>query len=133
MEKYYIPRYGKELYEQLILPNVLCFDSSTMQLESEQNTVKFKSIVAIFENCRDYEESADNCASVDDTNAYWDSITFGEVFMVVNMLLKQVVLKDMEDPIKSIRPFVVSSLSGDTSDFVDYQIVEMAPNEFTSF
>ena len=53
--------------------------------------------------------------------------------MTVNMLLKQVVLKDMEDPIKSIRPYIFTNLSSDTSDFVDYQVVEMAPNEFNSF
>ena len=53
--------------------------------------------------------------------------------MAVNMLIKQVVQKDMEDPIKSIRPFVYTVLTGETSDFVDHQVFEMAPNEFASF
>ena len=49
-----------------------------------------------FENCRDYEESADNCASVEDTNAFWDANIFN---MITIFPLKQVLLKDMDEPI----------------------------------
>ena len=73
----------------------------------------------MFESCRDYEESVDNCASVDDTNAFWDTKPLG-ISMPVMMPLKQVVLTDIADPIKPIRPLAFAHLQRETSDFVDY-------------
>ena len=61
----------------------------------------------MFESCRDYEESADFCASVDDTNEFWEA----NGFSIVTLLpLKQVVLKDMAEPIQPIRPWVSAQL-----------------------
>ena len=35
MEDYYFPRYGQEITETAILPDVTCYDSKGLQLQSE--------------------------------------------------------------------------------------------------
>ena len=64
------------MFEKFIRPTALCFDSTRLQLQSEASLINYKSIVVMFENCRD-TESADNCDSVADTNAFWDSNPIG--------------------------------------------------------
>ena len=93
--------------------------------------INYKSIVVMFENCRD-TEPADNCDSVVDTNAFWDSNPISGFGVEVFLPLKQVVLKDIADPIKPIRPYGRILLTGAASDTVEYELIELAPNEFTS-
>ena len=61
----------------------------------------------MFESCRDYEESADSCASVNDTNDFWKVNSYT---MTTLLPLKQVVLKDMAEPMQSVRPLVDAAL-----------------------
>ena len=70
----------------------------------------------MFENCRDYEESVDNCASVDDTNAFWDANFFT---LAVLFPLKQVLLKDMDEPMKSVRPWAATQVGKLNVDKID--------------
>ena len=71
--------------------------------------------MAIFENCREYE-SAENCRTVDETNAYWASNTAAA--LIVALSSKQVVMKDMENPNQTIRPSTWTSLSAGTNDMI---------------
>ena len=57
--------------------------------------------MAIFENCREYE-SEENCRTEDETNDFWAS---NQIILVVAIPSKQVVMKDMENPIQSVRPY----------------------------
>ena len=53
--------------------------------------------------------------------------------MTVSLPLKQAILKDMPEPIKQIRPYSTMIVAGSTSDSIDWQVMELAPNEFTSY
>ena len=96
MKAYYGPRVGEAAFEKHSLPNARCYDSSSLQLESETDLLNVKTIVSVFENCREYD-SEENCASVNDTNAFWDANN--QVYIEVSVPLKQAVLKDMPEPI----------------------------------
>ena len=66
---------------------------------------------------------------MDDTNAFWDAnlFTLGVLFP-----LKQVLLKDMDEPMKSVRPWAATVVGKFNVDKIDWKIVELAPNEFSS-
>ena len=70
--------------------------------------------MAIFENCRE-NESAENCRTVDETNAYWAS---NKAALLVVLPSKQIVMKYMENPIQTIRPYTWAPLTAETNDIV---------------
>lgn len=81
------------------------------------------------ENCRDYAESADDCASVEQTNAFWDTT---DISVIPLLHLKQVVMKDIAEPIRQVLTWISARMSKNTSELIDWQVGELAPNEFTS-
>ena len=66
---------------------------------------------------------------MNDTNAFWDASL---IDIVAFFQLKQVVLKDMAEPMQSVRPNVSSQIGGNNLDTFDWKMVELAPNEFSS-
>lgn len=83
----------------------------------------------MFENCRDIDKSAESCASVNDTNTFWET---NSINIIVVLPLKQVVMKDMAEPIKSVRPYVETQVNGRERQDIKWLKVELAPNEFSS-
>ena len=41
-------------------------------------------------------------------------------------------LKDMEEPFQPVRPWVLAQLSGENVNAVDWQVAELALNEFST-
>ena len=64
-----------------------------------------------------------------DTNTFWENNIIGPI---VHLSLKQVVLKDMEEPFQPVRPWALAQLSGANVKTVDWKVVELAPNKFSS-
>ena len=95
MASVYVPKYGEEAFYTEIIPNTQCFDSDGLQVQSEKDTLTFKSVLAIFENCREYE-SPENCRTEEETNDFWANNLFIPIVALTN---KQVVIKDMENPL----------------------------------
>ena len=98
MKAYYNPRFGEKAFKEHELPYTRCYNTSNLQLESETDLVNVKTIVLTFENCREYDLE-ENCASLNDTNAFWAD-TNNSVSISATVPLKQAVLKDMPEPIK---------------------------------
>ena len=72
------------------------------------------------ESCRDYEGSADNCASVEDTNAFWDNNSFS---LYAYFGLKQVFLKDMDEPMQTVKPVVTTKIGSESNmDKINWKI-----------
>ena len=66
---------------------------------------------------------------MEDTNAFWDANIFN---IIAIFPLNQVLLKDMDEPIKAVRPWVTSQVRWSNAGIIDWKYVEMALNEFTS-
>ena len=98
-----------------------------LSLGSEEFIPAYKSLVFIFENCREYEE-AENCASEEATNAFWATHTFETIWATFS--IQQVDMKNVDSPVSDI--YIHSTVPIDPKK-VTWKITELAPNEFTSY
>lgn len=65
LDAYYIPRIG-EVVAGRLKSLLQCFDKNEFILESEPKTHSFKTVSAIYQNCREYATAPDEeCASPD--------------------------------------------------------------------
>ena len=96
-------------------------------LGSEEFIPAYKSLVFIFENCREYDE-AENCASEEATNAFWATHTLETIWATFS--IQQVDMKNVDSPVSDI---YINSMVPINPKKVTWKITELAPNEFTSY